>query len=787
MPQQGNVLEQLQAIQGEPDSPEAISHFGTEVGRLIAELRNSNTSVSPDRSRKRTGLIAKLITLEPEKAQLPPDTLKAKQSALLTIQELVTQDSQSPSQRPHPHKIATPKPQDFPSAPPDMEDGIATMIIDPSLPQSPPEHSPSDNPEATINWKENPPTTPSHAAATITEPPPPITAPPISLQMDRRDVEAWLDSPNTGTRTRIQAATPARPSGRIVHNTTRFQTPKEGDIFARKYRIIDKLGQGGCGIAFLVENLKLKRNEVLKILLAEEGAAIRLGEEARASAKCNDPNLCKVHTLEDDNSEYPPYMTMEIIEGEDLKEKIEREGPPKTEEQMTTAITIIAQIAKGLSKPHGVGLFHRDVKPENIRVTPDGKAVLIDFGIAKSHDELQAPEQEGAIAGTGAYMPWEQVQGFSSRISAASDAYALGITFVKWMTGRVVTAFPYLSANVLLKKISEVPQDIWREEIRDCADYNIPEPIKEFLDGILHKFPEDRYVKNQDGEKEPVTTALQLANALSIILVDMGAEPITQSGKDYQKLKIADELLRKAKMYREALLASIEEKGIYGILVGNGQAKALRDLARKKLIEGKLNNSLEYIIEAMETSKIVLEKSKQPIGNGEKYLDEDRKGRISRTNMELKSNLHYIQARVMIQSRDFDSAIETLQAGIELCTQFLEGNEEDRLFNPNRDALTEIQAWHALAQGRRSQQEDDSSTATTHFQTAIQICQQALTAAHSKTGTTVSLQEDDDEQVHRYNRLRTLLIDINHHIPIEHQITTEEIPTEQVYTPPQTQ
>ncbi len=146
------------------------------------------------------------------------------------------------------------------------------------------------------------------------------------------------------------------------------------------YKILEKLGEGGMGVVYKASDTKLKRTVALKFLaphlLANDKDKQRFLHEAQAAAGLNHPNICTVHEIHEADGH--TFMVMEHIVGTSLGDKIET-GPMALDE----ALEIVVQVAKGLSRAHGQGIVHRDIKPGNVLLTEDGDAKIVDFGLAK--------------------------------------------------------------------------------------------------------------------------------------------------------------------------------------------------------------------------------------------------------------------------------------------------------------------------------------------------------------------------------------------------------------------
>ena len=202
-----------------------------------------------------------------------------------------------------------------------------------------------------------------------------------------------------------------------------------------RYRVLERLGGGGAGVVYKAEDQKLERLVALKFLStyrnANESDKRRFLREARASSAVDHPNICTVYEI-DETEDGRLFIAMAFCEGETLKRKVERGGLAIAE-----AVRLAAQIASGLAAAHTKGIVHRDVKPANIIVAPDGRLKIVDFGIAKLADQSRLT-RDGTAVGTAGYMAPEQIRG--ETIDPRTDIWALGVVLYEMVTGR--TPFP---------------------------------------------------------------------------------------------------------------------------------------------------------------------------------------------------------------------------------------------------------------------------------------------------------------------------------------------------------
>jgi eukaryotic-like serine/threonine-protein kinase len=233
-----------------------------------------------------------------------------------------------------------------------------------------------------------------------------------------------------------------------------------GTTVAGRYRIHERLGEGGMGSVYRVEHVHTGQPLALKVLnekLVENAVALeRFRREARAPARINSDHVVKV-TDADVAPELggAPFLVMELLEGETFDQLLRRRGvlPP------AEALGYLRQIARALDKAHGMGIVHRDIKPENLFLTrrEDGTECvkLLDFGIAKlghsSGEGAASKTATGEIFGTPLYMSPEQTLGKTDEISAQTDVWALGLIAHKLLTGTepwTAETLPHLIAQI---------------------------------------------------------------------------------------------------------------------------------------------------------------------------------------------------------------------------------------------------------------------------------------------------------------------------------------------------
>ncbi len=205
-----------------------------------------------------------------------------------------------------------------------------------------------------------------------------------------------------------------------------------------RYRILRPLGEGGMGAVYLARDTQLDRLVALKVprlggdAKPAPGDLERFLREARAAAALLHPNLCPIFDAGEVDG--TPYMTMAYLEGRLLSSVIEKGKPPSQRQ----ATLIVRKLATALQEAHARGVIHRDLKPANVMINPRGEPIVMDFGLARRDESVEARlTKDGTVLGTPAYMPPEQVRGETRAIGPACDIYALGVIFYELLAGRL--------------------------------------------------------------------------------------------------------------------------------------------------------------------------------------------------------------------------------------------------------------------------------------------------------------------------------------------------------------
>jgi len=246
------------------------------------------------------------------------------------------------------------------------------------------------------------------------------------------------------------------------------------------YKIVEELGRGGMGVVYKAQDLTLKRTVALKFLsphlLADEEQKKRFLHEAQAAAALDHPNISTIYEVHEDDGQ--TFMAMAHIAGQDLSEKI-RSGVM----EIPDVLDIVVQVARGLAKAHSEGIVHRDIKPGNIRITPEGQAKVVDFGLAKlaTHTRLT---KTGTTVGTVAYMSPEQAT--SGEADHRADIWSLGGVLYEMLSGRL----PFrgeVEAALMYSILNEEPEPV--TSLR--KDVSIA--LEDIVEKALTKDPAKRY------------------------------------------------------------------------------------------------------------------------------------------------------------------------------------------------------------------------------------------------------------------------------------------------------
>jgi serine/threonine protein kinase/Tol biopolymer transport system component len=313
----------------------------------------------------------------------------------------------------------------------------------------------------------------------------------------RREVEAMLASHEQASRFIEE------PAMQLAARQGADGSSLTGQTIAH-YQVLSLLGSGGMGDVYLALDTKLGRHVALKLLpeylAGNTQRARQFTKEARAASALNHPNIITIHEIGQVGDRY--YIAMEYVEGETLRSHIYRDKTP-----LPKLLKYLQQVAEGLTKAHANGIVHRDLKPDNIMITRDGYAKILDFGLAKL---IERPQQTGAfdrdeaatalmaptsipgmVMGTLGYMSPEQAQGKTGEIDHRSDIFSFGCILYEAASGKKA----FEGADVLdsLHRIVHAPTP----QIREVSP-RAPADLERIVRRCLMKDPEKRYQSIKD-------------------------------------------------------------------------------------------------------------------------------------------------------------------------------------------------------------------------------------------------------------------------------------------------
>jgi eukaryotic-like serine/threonine-protein kinase len=278
------------------------------------------------------------------------------------------------------------------------------------------------------------------------------------------------------------------------------------------FHILEKLGSGGMGVVYKAEDTRLGRMVALKFLpealSRDNQATSRFRREARAASALNHPNICTIHDVHDQDGNF--FIVMELLEGQPLKYYVGKKF------SAVWLVELALQIAQALEVAHATGIVHRDIKPANIFVTTDGKAKVLDFGLAKlflpvaskmqtdgaSAETATMSTEAGLLLGTVEYMAPEQIEG--EPVDPRTDLYALGLVLYELATG----CNPFVGRSP-----TSTIANILKENAPPIAQRNpvAPPELGRILQKCLRKRKDERYPSARDLSADLTTLRRSLA------------------------------------------------------------------------------------------------------------------------------------------------------------------------------------------------------------------------------------------------------------------------------------
>ena len=311
--------------------------------------------------------------------------------------------------------------------------------------------------------------------------------------------------------------------------------PTSLDLLGRtlgRYRIIEKIGEGGMGEVYRATDTRLGRDVAIKILpegfTRDPERLARFEREARVLASLNHPNVATIHGLEE--AEGTRYLVLELVDGVTLRSKLVEGALP-----IKTLVRLAAQIAEGLAKAHAAGIVHRDLKPDNLMLTDDDFIKILDFGLAKAAvepddrgsvmpTEPDVKTEPGRIMGTASYMSPEQGRG--EALDHRSDQFSFGSVLYEMATGTRAFDEPTDADTLvaIMRSEPERPEDF---------DARVPQPLRWIIERCLAKDPVDRYDSTRDLARDLRNLSERLRE-----IDDSESEEATPPPRRYKRLRV---------------------------------------------------------------------------------------------------------------------------------------------------------------------------------------------------------------------------------------------------------
>jgi serine/threonine-protein kinase len=255
----------------------------------------------------------------------------------------------------------------------------------------------------------------------------------------------------------------------------------EPAIFNNRYQILSQVGEGGLAEVYRAQDVALGRLVAVKALrheyVVDPAFLVRFHREAQSAASLTHPNIVAVHDFGQDLGR--PYIVMEYVPGRNLRNVLQEVNVLPVDQ----AVDIALQVCAAVGYAHRAGLVHGDIKPGNILLTADGRAKVVDFGLARALGESAMDEEGELVWGTPAYFAPEQAAG--DRVLPATDVYAIGVILYEMLTGRL--PFTGTDSEVARKHLYETPVP------PDQVNPRIPYRLARIIDTAMSKQPDDRF------------------------------------------------------------------------------------------------------------------------------------------------------------------------------------------------------------------------------------------------------------------------------------------------------
>ena len=396
-----------------------------------------------------------------------------------------------------------------------------------------------------------------------------------------------------------------------------------------RYEIRSKLGEGGMGEVYLAQDTRLRRNVALKILPAElasdKDRMRRFEQEAQAAAALNHPNIATIYEIGESDGVH--FIAMEFVDGRTLHDLVHLQ-----QTELSKLLRHLQHVAEGLAKAHAAGIVHRDLKPDNIMLTRDGHAKILDFGLAKLIEAQPAPSGDssevatalmphhsspGTVMGTVGYMSPEQAQGKTKELDQRSDIFSFGCILFEVATGKK----PFEGESVI-KSLHMVVY----ESAPPIAELNpsAPAELQRIVRRCLAKDPDERYQSIKEVAIELKELRRELEGAAFDTTVapphkpdaaevttsrtgrqqSLNATISTPSTSPSTRASSAEYVVSGIKQHRIAaiLVVLVLVGGVVALLIylrGRAKAAAIQSIAVMPFVNQSGNVDLEYLSDGM--------------------------------------------------------------------------------------------------------------------------------------------------------------------------------------------
>ena len=383
------------------------------------------------------------------------------------------------------------------------------------------------------------------------------------------------------------------------------------------YRILSKIGAGGMGEVYLAQDTKLERQVALKILPGEFSQDAermrRFVQEAKSASALNHPSIITIHEIGEADGSH--FIAAEYVEGETLSQRLRTRPMP-----LQSALEVAIQIASALQAAHNAGIVHRDIKPDNVMIRPDGLVKILDFGIAKLATKNNQPIDEeastaikagtnpGMIIGTAAYMSPEQARG--TEVDARTDIFSFGVVLYQMLT----TKRPFAGENEIDVIGSILHKD--PTPIRELSP-DLPKEIERVVTKMLRKDREERYQTSKDLliDLKDARQEIDLQSRLARTTASSQKEPGTAGGSprlsettpDVQHTTSSAEYLlgeigkHKRGLVWSALLLIMAAAGLgyWSIFVRSASGRQIESIAVMPFVNESGKADVEYLSDGM--------------------------------------------------------------------------------------------------------------------------------------------------------------------------------------------